>query len=81
MTRAHYLMDKNFCIYEYNVLIGYFKCMIVYIFVDIKCSKCIIGMVRLDIAGDGIGTIYRDQVGATMDGINVNNREVGCVVG
>ena len=55
--------------------------MMIYIFVDIECWKHIIGMVRLDITGDGIGTIYGDQVGATMDGIDMNNHEVMCMVG
>jgi len=55
--------------------------MMIYIFVDIECSKRIVGMARLDIVGDSIGTIYRDQMGAAMDGINVNNCEVGCMVG
>ena len=68
------------CIH-FNVLARYFKCMMIYICVDKECLKCIIGMARLDIAGDGIGTIYRDQVGTAMDGVNMNNCEVRCMVG
>ena len=64
-----------------NALAHYFKCMMIYIFVDIECSKHIIGMVRLDITGDGIGTVYGDQVGTVMDGIDMNNHEVRCMVG
>ena len=72
---------QEFYVYHFNVLACYFKCMMIYIFVDIECSKHIVGMARLDIVGDSIGTIYRDQMGAAMDGINVNNCEVGCMVG
>ena len=54
--------------------------MMVDIFVYIECAECVIGVVWLDVLGDVVGAIYWNKVGCTVNGIDMNNGEIGRMV-
>lgn len=54
--------------------------MVVDIFVYIECTECVIGVVWLDVPGDVAGAIYWNEVGCTVNGVNMNNGKVGRMV-
>ena len=54
--------------------------MMVNIFVYIECMECIIGVAWLDVLEDVAGAVYWNEVGCTVNGIDMNNSRIGKVV-
>ena len=54
--------------------------MMVNIFVYIECMECIIGVAWLDVLGDVASAVYWNEVGCTVNGINMNNSKIGKMV-
>ena len=55
----------------------YFEHMVVSVFIDIECSKGVVAVVWLHMAGNGLGTIDRNKVCSAINSVDVDNLIMG----